>query len=114
MTLKNGIMMLKIQLCITGINSILKYIQIENNNISLFLQCFRSNKCRLGEHERHLKQILLLNGSVFIHQSLSLNLLKMMKHYKPHNKIKQIPQSSLMTHGSSNIPLRAVASIVSV
>ncbi len=57
--------------------------------------------------------ILLLNSiSVFILQSLSLNLLEMTKHYKPHNKIKQIPQSSLMTLGSSNIRLRAVASIV--
>ncbi len=27
---KTGVMMLKIQLCITGINYILKYIQIEN------------------------------------------------------------------------------------
>ncbi len=29
-TLKTGVMMLKIQLCFTGINSILKYIKIEN------------------------------------------------------------------------------------
>ncbi len=29
-TLMTGVMMLKIQLCITGINSILKYIKIEN------------------------------------------------------------------------------------
>ncbi len=28
-TLKTGVMMLKIQLCITGINSILKYIKIK-------------------------------------------------------------------------------------
>ncbi len=30
MTLKTGVMMQKIQLCITGINHILKCIQIEN------------------------------------------------------------------------------------
>jgi len=30
-TLKTGVMMLKIQLCVTGINSILKYIQTENS-----------------------------------------------------------------------------------
>ncbi len=30
MTLKIGVLMLKIQLCITGINYILKYIKIEN------------------------------------------------------------------------------------
>ncbi len=30
-TLKTGVMMLKIQLCITEINYILKYIKIENN-----------------------------------------------------------------------------------
>ncbi len=29
-TLKTGVMMLKIQLCITGMNYILKYIKIEN------------------------------------------------------------------------------------
>jgi len=29
-TLKTGVMMLKIQLCITGINYILKYVKIEN------------------------------------------------------------------------------------
>ncbi len=30
MTLKTGVMMLKIQLCFTGINYILKYVKIEN------------------------------------------------------------------------------------
>ncbi len=34
MTLKTRVMMLKIQLCITGINDILKYIQIE-------ISCFK-------------------------------------------------------------------------
>ncbi len=33
--LKTGVMMLKIQLCITEINDILKYIQIENNYFNL-------------------------------------------------------------------------------
>ncbi len=31
-TLKTGVMMLKIQICITGINDILIYITIENGN----------------------------------------------------------------------------------
>ncbi len=41
-TLKAGVMMLKIQLCITGINNILQYIQIDSvdiikcNNISQY------------------------------------------------------------------------------
>ncbi len=35
-TLKTGVMMLKIQLCITGINYILKYIQIENSYFKLW------------------------------------------------------------------------------
>ncbi len=33
-TLKTGVMMLKIQRCITGINYILKYIQIKSNQIN--------------------------------------------------------------------------------
>ncbi len=36
-TLKTGVMMLKIQSCITGINDILKYIQIENDYFNLQL-----------------------------------------------------------------------------
>ncbi len=39
----------KTQLCITGINYIEKYIQIENSNLFLFLLYFWSNKCSLGE-----------------------------------------------------------------
>ncbi len=35
MTLKTGVMMLKIQLYITGINYILKYIKIENSYFEL-------------------------------------------------------------------------------
>ncbi len=41
MTLKTGVMMLTIQLCITGINNILKYIQIDSKEVILnhiFLQ----------------------------------------------------------------------------
>jgi len=34
-TLKTGVMMLKIQLCITEINSILKYIKIDNSSFKL-------------------------------------------------------------------------------
>ncbi len=49
----------KIQLCITGINYILKYIQIEKlfkiaiifQNITVFI-VFRLNKCSLGEHKK--------------------------------------------------------------
>ncbi len=36
-TLKTGVMMLKIQICIAWINYILKYIKIENNITDLFL-----------------------------------------------------------------------------
>ncbi len=37
MTLKTGVIMLKIQLCITGINYILKYNKIENCSFKLQL-----------------------------------------------------------------------------
>jgi len=38
MTLKTGVMMQKIQLCITGINYNLKYITIEKNAFRGFIQ----------------------------------------------------------------------------
>ncbi len=59
LTLKTGVMMLKIQLCITGINYILTYIQTEKlcyycNNISQhYFYCllhYWSNKCSLGDN----------------------------------------------------------------
>ncbi len=34
-TLKTGVMMLKIQLCITGINDMLKYTELENSYFKL-------------------------------------------------------------------------------
>jgi len=34
---KTGVMMLKIQFCITGINCILKYIKIENHYFSIVI-----------------------------------------------------------------------------
>ncbi len=43
MTLNSGIMMLKIQLCVTGTNWILKYIQMENSTvilIAIIFYCF--------------------------------------------------------------------------
>ncbi len=49
MTPKSAVMMLKIQLCITGINYILKSIQIENSNL----------KCK------YCNNILIQNSSVF-------------------------------------------------
>jgi len=60
-TLKTAVIMLKIQLCITRINYILKYIQIENSyiiyNISL-----------LGEHKRSLsKTFKYLTDTKLIH-----------------------------------------------
>ncbi len=66
-TLKTAAMMLKIQLCITGMNSILQCIKIENSyfqikiyfTILVFLQYVWSNKCSLGEQKS-----LLLNGSI--------------------------------------------------
>ncbi len=52
--------MLKIQLCITEINNILKYIKIEKSYFNLqpyfiILKYFLSNKCNLGEHKIILK-----------------------------------------------------------
>ncbi len=52
-TLKTGVMMLKIQLCITGINYILKYIHVENtsfklNNISQFYSIFDQPQQSIG------------------------------------------------------------------
>ncbi len=58
-TLKTGVLMLKIQLCITGINYILKYIKIVNilnsNNIlqNDFFLYFWSNRYSLDEHKEH-------------------------------------------------------------
>ncbi len=53
-TLKTGLMMLKIQLCLTGINCMLKHIKLENDSITilLFLLYFWSNKCSFGAHKR--------------------------------------------------------------
>jgi len=51
--------MLKIQLCITEINYILKYILTENSKtviIILFLHDFSSNKSRVDEHKRDLSK----------------------------------------------------------
>ncbi len=52
-------MMLKIQLCITGINYILTYIQIENSYLKLqyyftilLIWLYFNNKCSLGEQKR--------------------------------------------------------------
>ncbi len=52
-TLKTGVMMLKIQLCITEINYILKYIHVENtyfklNNISQFDSIFDQPQQSIG------------------------------------------------------------------
>jgi len=58
-SLKTGVMMLKIQLCITEINYILKYILTENSKtviIILFLHDFSSNKSRVDEHKRDLSK----------------------------------------------------------
>ncbi len=58
-TLKTGVMMLKIQLCFTGINDILKYIKIGNQYYKLHnVTVFWSDEYSLDEHKR------LLNGSV--------------------------------------------------
>ncbi len=61
-TLRIGVMMLKMQLCIKLINYIWKYIQIENKIfkivISQYLLYFLANKCSFGEHKRLIKNIL--------------------------------------------------------
>jgi len=43
----------KLSFAITGINYILKYINIENN-VAIFTVLLWSNKCNLGEKKRHL------------------------------------------------------------
>ncbi len=60
MTLKTGVMMLKIQRCITEINYSLTHLNIKTSdihckNISNFLLYFLSNKCSLGEAFRNLR-----------------------------------------------------------
>ncbi len=65
-TLKTGVMMLKIQLCITGINCILKYIQISSYYKFLYfaiLLSFWSNKCSLGEHKKLLLKTQIIPSS---------------------------------------------------
>ncbi len=57
MTLKTGVMMLKIQLCITGIIYILKYIKLEFNILifhNITVVHFLSNKCSIDELEKLL------------------------------------------------------------
>ncbi len=66
MTLKTGVMMLKIQVCHQFYNYILKFIQIENIFIFHNLTIFLSNKCSLGEHRK-------LTYSKFVKGSLELN-----------------------------------------
>ncbi len=56
-TLKTGVMMLKIQLRITGMNDILKYIQTENSYFKkqyyfTILLYFWLKKCSLGENKK--------------------------------------------------------------
>ncbi len=59
-TLKTGVMMLKIQLRITEINYISTYFHTEicYNNISTFYCHFLSNKCRLVEQKRLFSTII--------------------------------------------------------
>ncbi len=71
-TLKTGVMMLKIQLW-SRINYILTYIQIENSSfklwyfsILLFLLCFWSNTCSLDEQKIILSNFEMLNSSIDI------------------------------------------------
>ncbi len=54
-TLKTGVMMLKIQLCITEINYII-YIHIENIKYFTILLYVWSNKCGLNEQKRPLSK----------------------------------------------------------
>ncbi len=60
MTLKTGVMMLKIQHCITEINYSLTHNHIKTADVhckNYFTICtvFLSNKCRLGEAFRNLR-----------------------------------------------------------
>ncbi len=48
MTLKTGVMMLKIQLYITGINYILKHIQIENIYFKMLIKSINDSKILTG------------------------------------------------------------------
>ncbi len=77
--LKTGVIMLKIQLCITGINYILTYIQIENCHFKqkyftiLFLLYFSSNKCP-SEHKRCLSKTVKNNPNYSKLLTLTLSL----------------------------------------
>ncbi len=60
-TLKTGVIMLKIQLCITGINYIVKYIQIVNSlNYNKISQCY-SFYCIIDQINAALVNIRDLN-----------------------------------------------------
>ncbi len=69
MTLKTAVMMLKIQLCITEINFILKYIQIENiilncSKISKYSCIFDPTKAALMNTLKNLTHLKLFNSKV--------------------------------------------------
>ncbi len=61
-TLKTGVMKLKIQMGITGINYILKYIQIENSSLNCKIN--NNNNCTV------LTVFWLINASLNEHKRL--------------------------------------------
>ncbi len=77
-TLKTGVMMLKIQLCITEINYVLLYIQTENiffffYNISqyhCFYYMFWINTCSLGKHNKRKKWMKILSNPKLLNTSV--------------------------------------------
>ncbi len=68
MTLKTGVMMLKIQLCGTGINLILKYIRIENSYFELqkFINTIKKNlNNKLNGKKNHIITVLYFSAQYF-------------------------------------------------
>jgi len=57
-TLKAGVLMLKIQLCITGINYILKYIQVEKYTVYYF---------NCGKHAAMIRDFKKLTKRIKMH-----------------------------------------------
>ncbi len=65
MTLKTGVMMLKIQLCITGINTIVQYITVGNSyfnycNITVFLTLVRIRGFFLNIYQTHVSGLFCI------------------------------------------------------
>ncbi len=74
MTLKTGVMMLKIQLCGTGINLILKYIRIENSYFELqkFINKIKNVNNKLNGKKKSHHYCFVFFCTVFLSNKCSL------------------------------------------